>query len=186
MLINEGNGGDFRIDENFIIRFKGGVCVPDVSELKKRILEEGHRSGLSIHPIAIKIYQYLKKIFWWPGMTKEVAKFVYACLTSQKSKIKHHKPSGLMQLLSIPEWKLDSIMLGFMTSSPKTSKGNDSVWVVVDMLTKLAHFITIKITYSLKKLVEVYIEKIVSFHGIPSSIVSDRYLRCTSRFWESL
>ena len=78
------------------MRFGDRVCVPDIAELRKSILEEGHRSGLSIHPGATKMYHDLKKLFWWPGIKKEIAKFVYACMICQKSKIEHQKPSGLL------------------------------------------------------------------------------------------
>ena len=101
------------------MRFKDRVCVPDVPELKKSILEEGHISGLSIHPRAIKMYPDLKRIFWWPEMKKEVAKFVYAYLTCQESKIEHQKSLGLMQLLNILEWKEDNISMDLLMSFPK-------------------------------------------------------------------
>jgi len=71
---------DFRLDEYGVLRFHDRVCVLDVSELKKRILDEGHKSSLSIHPGATKMYQDLKKLFWWPGMKKDIAEFVCACL----------------------------------------------------------------------------------------------------------
>lgn len=106
---NQGQGGDFKIDENGVIRFKDRVCVPDVPELKKSILEEGHNGGLSIHHSATKMYQDLNKLFWWPKIKKEIVEFVCACLTFQKLKIKHQKLLYLMQLLSIPEWKWDNI-----------------------------------------------------------------------------
>nr|XP_027186625.1 uncharacterized protein LOC113784598 [Cicer arietinum] len=128
-------------------------------ELRKMILEEGHRSCLSIHPRATKMYKDLKKIFWWPKMKRDVAEFVYACLTCQKSKVEHQKPSGLMQPLSIPEWKWDNISMDF---------------------------VPIKITYSMERLAEIYIKEIVKLHGIPSSIVSDRDPRFTSKFWQGL
>lgn len=67
VLINQGKIGDFTINENGVMSFRGGVCVPDVPELKKSILEESHRSGLSIHPSSIKMYKDLKELFWWPG-----------------------------------------------------------------------------------------------------------------------
>ena len=86
-LINQGKGDKFRIDENGAMRFGDRVYVPDVPELKKSILEEGHQSGLSIHPGATKIYRDLKKLFWWSGMNNEIAEFVYAWLTCQKAKI---------------------------------------------------------------------------------------------------
>ena len=80
-LINQGRGGDFKIDDNGVIKFRDKICVPDVPELKKSILEEGHRSGLSIHLGATWMYQDLRKMFWWHGIKKEIAKFVYVCLT---------------------------------------------------------------------------------------------------------
>ena len=112
-LINQGQGGDFRIDEKGIMRFGERVCIPDVIEIKRSILEEGHHSGMSIHPGATKMYHDLKKLFWWPGMKKEIAEFVYACLVCQRSKIEHQKPSGSMEPLFVPEWKWDGISMDF-------------------------------------------------------------------------
>jgi hypothetical protein len=169
-----------------VLMFRDRVCVPDVLELKRRILDEGHRSSLSIHPEATKMYQDLKRLFWWPEMKKEIAEFVYACLVCQKSKIEHQKPSGLMQPLFVPKWKWDSISTDFVEALPKTVKGFDSIWVIVDRLTKSTHFVPIKIGMSVAKLAEIYIEQIVRLHGIPSSIVFDRDPRFTSKFWESL
>jgi len=114
VLVNQGKGGDFKLGENCVLMFRGRVCVPDVLELKRQILDKGHRSSLSIHPGATKMYQDLKRLFWWPGMKKEIAEFVYACLVCQKSKIEHQKPSGLMQPLFVPEWKWDSITMGLL------------------------------------------------------------------------
>jgi len=118
-------------------------------------------------------------------MKKDIAEFVYACLVCQKSKIEHQKPSGLMQPLFVPKWKWNSISMDFVGALPKTVKGFDSIWVVVDRLTKSAHFIPIKTGMSMARLAEIYIEKVVRLHGIPSSIVSDRDPRFTSMFWES-
>ncbi|GAU36214.1 hypothetical protein TSUD_363690 [Trifolium subterraneum] len=160
-LVIEGQENDFKVDENGVVKFRGRVCVP---ELKKMIFDEGHKSGLSIHPGLVKMYQDLKKLFWWPRMKKEIAEYVYTCLVCQKSKIEHQKLSGL----------------------PKTAKGNEVIWVVVDRLTKSAHFIAIKIGTLVPKLAEIYVEQIIRLHSIPSSIVSDRDLKFTSRFWESL
>ncbi|KAI5431881.1 hypothetical protein KIW84_035859 [Lathyrus oleraceus] len=92
--------GGFKIDEKGVMRFIDRVCVPDVPEIKKSIVEEGHRSGLSIHPGATKMYQNMNKFFWWPGMKKEVVEFVYAYLTCQKSNIEHQKSLGLMQQMA--------------------------------------------------------------------------------------
>ena len=96
------------------------VCVLDVGDLKKRILDEGHRSGLSIHPGATKMYQDLRKLFWWSGMKKDIVEFVYSCLICQKSKIEHQKPCGLLQPLSIPEWTWDRISMDSISVFPRT------------------------------------------------------------------
>jgi hypothetical protein len=119
-------------------------------------------------------------------MKKEITEFVYACLVCQKSKIEHQRPSGLMQLLFVPKWTWDNISMDFVGALPKTIKCFDFIWVIVDRLTKSAHFVPIKTGMSVAKLAEIYIEKIVRLHGIPSSIASDRDPRFTNKFWESL
>ena len=167
------------MDENSVVRLGDRVYVPDILEHKKSILEEGHQSDLSIHPGATKMYQDLKKMFWWPGMKKEMAKFVRACLTFQKSKIEHQKPTSLMQPLSISGWKWDSVFMDFVSGLPKTVRGDDSIWVIVDRLIKSAHFLPMKINYPIEKLAKMYVDDIVKLHGIPSSIVSDRDSRFT-------
>lgn len=119
-------------------------------------------------------------------MKKEIAEFVYSCLICQKSKIEHQKSSGLMKPLPIPTWKWESISMDFVSGFPKTPNNYEAIWVIVDRLTKSAHFIPIRMDYQLERLAKLYIERIVSLHGIPSSIISDRDPRFTSRFWESL
>jgi len=89
VLVNQGKSVDFRLDKNGVLMFRDRVCVPYVLELKKRILEEGHMSSLSIHPGAMKMYQDLKRLFWWPGKKKDITEFMYAYLVCQKSKIEH-------------------------------------------------------------------------------------------------
>lgn len=101
MSINQGQYDDFRIDENGVIRFRDKVCVPNVLELKKSILEEDHVSGLSIHLGVTIMYKDLRKMFWCLGMKKEIVEFVYACMTCQKSKVEQRKSLGSMQPLSI-------------------------------------------------------------------------------------
>ena len=92
----------------------------------------------------------------------------------------------MLQPLDVPEWKWDSVSMDFVVGLPRTPKGLDAIWVIVDRLTKSAHFIPIKIRYSLKRLDGLYVSEIVRLHSVPSSIVSDRDPRFTSRFWESL
>ena len=174
------------MDVQGVLRFRGRICIPNDVDLKRMILEESHRSSLSIHPGATKMYQDLRKLFWWSGMKREVAQFVYACLTCQKSKVEHQKLAGLMQPLEIPEWKWDSISMDFVTGLPNTPRGHDAIWVTVDRHTKSTHFIPININYPVLKLAEIYTHVIVRLHGIPLCTVSDRDPRFTSDFWESL
>jgi hypothetical protein len=101
-------------------------------------------------------------------------------------KAEHQRPAGPLQPLNVPEWKWDQIAMDFVVGLPKTLNGHDAIWVVIDRLTKSAHFIPIKITDPVPKLAELYIREIVRLHGIPASIVSDRDARFTSRFWQCL
>ena len=94
-----------------MLRFKGRLCIPADVELKRMILEEGHKSHLSLHPGMTTMYQDLKESFWWSDMKKDIAQYVAACLTCQKAKVEHQKPGGLLQQLDIPVWKWDSIVM---------------------------------------------------------------------------
>ena len=149
-------------------------------------MEDSHNSKYSLHPGVTKMYQDLKKNFWWPGMKKEVLDFVSRCLTCQTVKAEHQKPGGLLQSLPIPEWKWECISMDFVCGLPRTRLGHDAVWVIVDRLTKSAHFLPIKMTYSLERLARLYIDEIVRLHGVPVDIVSDRDSRFLSRCWRSL
>jgi len=150
---------DLKVDDQGVLRFRGRICIPDNDEMKKMILEESHRSSLSIHPGATKMYHDLKKLFWWSGLKRDVAQFVYSCLICQKSKVEHQKPAGLLTPLDVPEWKWDSISMDFVTSFPNTPRGHDAIWVIVDRLTKSAHFIPINISFPVSQLVEIYIRE---------------------------
>ena len=108
------------------------------------------------------------------------------CMVCQKVKAEHQVPSGLLQPIRIPKWKWDRITIDFMVELSLTGRKHDSIWVVVDRLTKLAHFLPVRTDYSLDKMAELYISEIVRLHGIPISIISDRDSRFTSRFWGKL
>ncbi|GJR79173.1 putative reverse transcriptase domain-containing protein [Tanacetum coccineum] len=84
------------------------------------------------------MYQDLKKLYWWPNMKAEIATYVSKCLTCAKVKAEHQKPSGLLQQPEIPEWKWEKITMDFVSGLPRTSSGYDSIWVIVDRLTKSA------------------------------------------------
>lgn len=167
----------------FLTRY-GRVWVPFLGGNRQILLDEAHKSKFSIHPGATKMYRDLREDYWWPGMKRDVAKCVEVCLTCRKVKAEHQRPHGKLQPLEIPVWKWEKITMDFITKLPKTQRGNDTIWVIVDRLTKSAHFLAIKESSSAEKLAEIFIREIVTKHGVPVSIVSDRDTRFTSRFWE--
>ncbi|GJX20380.1 putative reverse transcriptase domain-containing protein [Tanacetum coccineum] len=119
-------------------------------------------------------------------MKKDIAMYVSKCLTCSKVKAEHQKPSGLLQQPEIPEWKLENITMDFIDKLPRTSSGHESIWVIVNRLTKSAHFLAVCEDYNIEKLERLYINEIVARHGVPVSIISDRDRYFTSRFWQSL
>ncbi|GJV34838.1 putative reverse transcriptase domain-containing protein [Tanacetum coccineum] len=133
-----------------------------------------------------KMYQDLKKLYWWPNMKAIIVEYVGKCLTCSRVKAECQKPSGLLIQPEIPTWKWERITMDFVTKLPKTSNGHDTIWVIVDRLTKSAHFIPTKATYIMETLTRLYIKEIVSRNGVPISIISDRDSHFTSRFWQSM
>ena len=119
-------------------------------------------------------------------MKREIAEFVSRCDVCRRVKAEHQKPAGLLQPLKVPEWKWEEIGMDFITGLPKTSSGYDSIWVIVDRLSKSAHFIPVKTSYNGEKLAELYMARIVCLHGVPKKIVSDRGTQFTSRFWKKV
>jgi hypothetical protein len=185
-LIINGKGNDFREDAEGVIWFKDRLCVPDIKSIQELILKEAHETTYSMHPGSEKMYQDLKKIFWWYGMKREIAEYVAVCESCQRIKVEHQRPAGLLQPLQIPQWKWDEIGMDFIVGLPQTRTGYDSIWVVVDYLTNAAHFIPVKTTYNSVVLAELYMAQIVCLHGIPKKIVSDRGTQFTSHFWQQL
>ncbi|CAH9116233.1 unnamed protein product [Cuscuta epithymum] len=181
--ILEGPVENFRIRDDGLLLFKDRVCIPKNEELQRSILEEAHSSAYAMHPGGTKMYRDLKESYWWSGMKRDIAEYVSRCLTCQQVKAEHQHPAGLLQPLTIPEWKWEHVTMDFVVGLPRTVNNYDAVWVVVDRLTKSAHFLPINITYPLERLAKLYTEEIVRLHGVPISIVSDRDPRFTSRFW---
>ncbi|GKE06117.1 putative reverse transcriptase domain-containing protein, partial [Tanacetum coccineum] len=128
----------------------------------------------------------LKKLYWWPNMKEIIAEYVNKYLTCSKVKAEYHKPSGLLVQPGILIWKWERITMDFVTKLPKIANGHDAIWVIVDRPTKSAHFIPIKETDNMETLTRLYIKEIVSWHGVPISIILDRDSHFTSRFWQSL
>ncbi|GJW49380.1 putative reverse transcriptase domain-containing protein [Tanacetum coccineum] len=167
---NEDVGGMIRKDipkEKLEPRADGVLCLngrswlPCYGDLRSVIMHESHKSKYSIHPGSDKMYQDMKKLYWWPNMKADIAH------------------------ITIPEWKWDNITMDFITKLPKSSQGFDTIWVIVDRLTKSAHFLPIRENDPLDKLARLYLNRIVARHRIPVSIICDRDGRFTSNFWKS-
>ena len=126
----------------------------------------------------------LRLSYWWPSMKKEIASFVERCLTCRKVKGKHERSHNKLQPFEIPMWKCEHITMDFITKLPRKTMWFDAIWMIVDHLTKSAHFLIIRKSSSAKKLADIYIWEIVDRHRVPVSILSDWYVWLTSMFWK--
>nr|GEV04038.1 putative reverse transcriptase domain-containing protein [Tanacetum cinerariifolium] len=170
-LEKEDVGGMIRTDipkEKLKPRADGTLCLngrswlPCYGDLRSVIMHESHKSKYSIHLGSEKMYQDVKKLYWWPNMKADIATYVSKCLTYARVKAEHQRPSGLLVQLAIPKWKWDNITMDFITQLPKSSQGFDTIW-----------------------LARLYLKRIVARHGIPVLIICNRDGRFTSNFWKS-
>ncbi|GJW67643.1 putative reverse transcriptase domain-containing protein [Tanacetum coccineum] len=127
-----------------------------------------------------------RDMYWWSRMKKDITVYVSRCLTCLKVKVEHQRPSGLPQQPEIPEWKWEGIEMDFVTKLPRNSSGYDTIWVIIDRLTKSAHLLPMCEDYKMDRLARLYLNEIVARHGVPISIISDRDSWFTSRFWQSM
>nr|GEY13927.1 RNA-directed DNA polymerase [Tanacetum cinerariifolium] len=139
---------EFRVDDDNVLWQDTRLVVPNDVSLREALLTEAHSSPFSVHPGSTKMYHDLKQYFWWSGMKRDQ--------------------------LDIPVWKWDEISMDFVTGLPPTQRRHDAIWVVVDRLTKSAHFLPIRKDFSVSRLAEIFQQEIVRLHGTPSTIVSDR------------
>ncbi|GKA34646.1 hypothetical protein Tco_0721075 [Tanacetum coccineum] len=192
MLVENSKDPEKFRTEKLEPRTDGTLCLngrswlPCYGDLRTVIMHESHKSKYSIHPGSDKMYQDMKKLYWWPNMKANIATYVSKCLTCAKVKAEHKRPSGLLVQPDIPEWKWDNITMDFVTKLPKSSQGYDTIWVIVDRLTKSAIFMPMRETDPLDKLARMYLKEVVTKHGIPVSIICDRDPRFSSNFWKSL
>jgi transposase InsO family protein len=160
--------------------------VSNQEDIWQEILAEAHQCKFSMHSGETKMYRDIKRQFWWNGMKRDISQFVARCLTCQRVKAEHKRPGGLLQPLHVPQWKWEDITMDFVTGLPRTVGQKYAIWMIIDKLTKSAHFISINEIDPLERLSKIYVEEIVRLHGVPTSIVSDRDPRFTSKFWERM
>nr|GEW58969.1 putative reverse transcriptase domain-containing protein [Tanacetum cinerariifolium] len=190
---NEDVGGMIKKDipkEKLEPRADGTLCLNDRSwlpcyvDLRSVIMHESHKSKYYIHPGSDKMYQDIKKLYWWPNMKANIATYVSKCMMCAKVKAGYQRPSGLLVQPAILEWKWDNITMDFITKLPKSSQGFDTISVIVDRLTKSAHFLPVRENDPLDKLARLYLNKIVARHEISVLIICDRDGRGPEFTWE--
>ncbi|GJX72292.1 putative reverse transcriptase domain-containing protein [Tanacetum coccineum] len=179
MLENSKDAEKFRTEKlepraDGALCFNGRSWLPCYGDLRTVIMHESHKSKYSIHPGSDKMYQDMKKLYWWPNMKANIATYVSKCLTCAKVKAEHQRPSGLLVQPGIPQWKWENITMDFVTKLPKSSQGYDTIWVIIDRLTKSAIFVPMRETGPIKKLARMYLKEVVTMHEIPISIICDR------------
>ena len=182
--VQSGTGDeDWTVHTDGSLRYRERVVVPQLTDLIEEILKEFHYSRFAVHPSGTKMYQDLHRQYYWSGMKRHIRDFVRRCLTCQQVKAEHQKPIGLLQPLEVAEWKWEHVTMDFVTHLPRTLQRHDVVWVIVDRLTKSAHFLAVQMTFTLERFCRLYIREIVRLYGVPVSIVSDRDPRFKVHFW---
>ncbi|GJZ96996.1 putative reverse transcriptase domain-containing protein [Tanacetum coccineum] len=165
---NEDVGGMIRKDilkERLEPHADGTLCLNGRSwllcygDLRTVIMHESRKSKYSVHPGSKKMYQDMKKLYWWPNIKADIATYVSKCLTCAKVKAEHQRPSGLLVQPNIPQWKWDNITMDFITKLPKSTQGHDTIWVIVDRLTKFAIFIPMRENNPMEKLARIYLKE---------------------------
>jgi hypothetical protein len=151
----------FRQDSKGTLWFEDRLVVPKNEDLRRKFLDEAHLSKFSIHPGSDKMYHDLKPLYWWTRMKREITKYVSECDTCRRIKASHLKSADALQPLSIQLWKWDDISMDFIVGLPNTSRHHDSIWVIVDRLTNVAHFLPVHTTDKAQKYAELYIDRIV-------------------------
>nr|GFB08854.1 reverse transcriptase domain-containing protein [Tanacetum cinerariifolium] len=169
----------FKFRPNRTRCFANRVWLARFGRLMDLIMHESHKSKYSIHTGSDKMYQDLKLLYWWPNMKADIATYVSKCLTCTKVKAEHQNPSGLLQQPEIPIWKWERITMDFVSRLTRTSSRYDTIWVIVDRLTKSAHFLPMKKANSMKKLMQLYLKEVVCRHGADIATYVSKCLTCT-------
>nr|GFB43616.1 reverse transcriptase domain-containing protein [Tanacetum cinerariifolium] len=172
MLVENSRDPEKVRTEKLEPRTDGTLCLngrswlPCYGDLQTVIMHESHKSKYSIHPGLVKMYKDMEKLYWWPNMKADIATYVSKCWTCAKVKAEHQRSSGLLVQPKIPEWKWDNITMDFVTKLPKSSQGYDTIWVIVDRLTKSAIFTPIRETDPMDKLARIYLKEAAPFEAL--------------------
>ena len=162
--VEAGLRTDLMIHEDISLTYGTRLWVPK-GDVKQELPAEAHNSSYNIHPGRTKMYRDMRQQFWWHGTKREIARFVSKCLVCQQVKAEHQRKASLLQPLPIPEWKWKHITVNFVTALLRSPKGHNAIWVIMDRLTKSAHFIPFRVGQSIETLAECYMQEIVRIHG---------------------
>ncbi|CAI5468601.1 unnamed protein product [Closterium sp. Yama58-4] len=164
----------------------GKIWVPNYAPLRQILLEEFHDVPYAGHFGSNKTLAGIAKYYYWPRMAADVQQFVTSCDTCQRMKSSKQKKAGLLQPLPIPEQPWQVVSLDFITGLPSTSRGHDSILVVIDKFSKMGHFIPTNATATAEATARLFFDRIITIHGIPATLISDRDPKFTSKFWKEL
>ncbi|CAI7776494.1 unnamed protein product [Closterium sp. NIES-54] len=160
------------------------IWVPAYQPLRELLMQEVHDSNLSGHFGIDKTLKLLQRNYYWPAMLTDVQRYVTTCPACQAMKSSRQRPAGLLQPLKPPERPWRQVTMDFVTGLPAGASGNDSVLVVVDRLTKMAHFTPCRTMIIVEDTAKLFISTFVCLHGLALAIISDRDPKFTSKFWQ--
>jgi hypothetical protein len=172
--------------EDGMFMHKNKICVPNSEELRKLVLKEMHNVPYVEHLGYQKKITTVRSQLFCMGMKKDVVDYIARCMECQRVKVENRHPTGFLQPLSIPENKWEVITIAFITKFPRKTRKHDSIMVVVDKITKVPHFILVKMTHKATNIAKIYIKEISRLHGVPKEIVFDRDTKFTSNLWKGL
>ena len=172
--------------EGLVLKGGSKIVVPSDDDLRRRIIEEYHDTYVAGHYGIEKTRKAVGRLFWWTSMTEDVAKYISCCVMCQRNKSRRHKPFGALQPLPVPEKPWHTVTFDFIVKLPKTARGNDSICVFVDKLTKMVHFVACREELSAKDFAELYVDQIWRLHGLSREFITDRDRRFTSAFWKGV
>ncbi|CAI7905246.1 unnamed protein product [Closterium sp. NIES-54] len=162
------------------------IWVPNYAPLRQILLEEFHDVPYAGHFGSNKTLAGIAKYYYWPEMAADVQQFVTSCDTCQRMKSSKQKKAGLLQPLPVPEQPWQVVSLDFITELPSTSRGHDSILVVIDKFSKMGHFIPTNATATAEATARLFFDRIITIHGIPATLISDRDPKFTSKLWKEL
>jgi hypothetical protein len=175
----------YSLEADGLLIYRGRMYILEDEDIRSIILKESHRALCCAHPGVKKMYVDMRKLFFWVGMKCDVVHFVAKCLECQQVKADNHHLAGLVQLHDVPISKWDVFSMDFVVGFPLTSHRHNAIFLIVDKLTKSAHFIPVGDTYDVTHVACVFLSEVIHLHEIPKKMISDRDSRFTSRFWTS-